>query len=76
MLNNAKEGEKIGVDGDVYVQVAEACKGARPKIQRWIEQDTGEREGMMGEHKFRTTLLAFTRLVNLIFGVRIADARA
>ncbi|ORX34513.1 hypothetical protein BD324DRAFT_604723 [Kockovaella imperatae] len=47
MLNNAKEGERIGVDGDVYDQVAAACRGARPKIQRWIEQDAGEREGMM-----------------------------
>ena len=49
MLNNAKEGEKIGVEGDVYDQVAAACRGARPKIQRWIEHDTGEKEGMMGE---------------------------
>ena len=48
MLNNAKEGEKIGVAGDVYDQVADACRGARPRIQRWIEQDDGEREGMMG----------------------------
>ncbi|WVQ97843.1 hypothetical protein IAU59_004958 [Kwoniella sp. CBS 9459] len=47
MLNNATEGEKIGLEGDVYDQVATACKGARPKIQKWIEQDTGEREGMM-----------------------------
>ncbi|OCF37547.1 VHS domain-containing protein [Kwoniella heveanensis BCC8398] len=47
MLNNASEGEKIGLEGDVYDQVATACKGARPKIQKWIEQDTGEREGMM-----------------------------
>jgi hypothetical protein len=49
MLNNAREGERIGLDGDVYDQVAQACRGARPKIQKWIEQDTGEREGMMGE---------------------------
>ena len=49
MLNNAREGERVGLDGDVYDQVATACRGARPKIQRWIEEDTGEREGMMGE---------------------------
>jgi ADP-ribosylation factor-binding protein GGA len=49
MLNNAKEGERIGIIGDAYEQVATACKGARPKIQKWIEEDTGEREGMMGE---------------------------
>lgn len=47
MLDNAKEDEKIGVEGDVYDQVAAACKGARPKIQRWIEKDTGEHEGLM-----------------------------
>ncbi|ORY27773.1 Golgi to vacuole transport-related protein [Naematelia encephala] len=47
MLNNAREGERIGLEGDVYEQVAAACRGARPKIQRWIEEDTGEREGMM-----------------------------
>jgi hypothetical protein len=49
MLNNAREGEKVGLEGDAYEQVAMACRGARPKIQKWIEQDTGEREGMMGE---------------------------
>lgn len=49
MLNNAREGEKVGVEGDAYEQVAIACRGARPKIQKWIEQDTGEREGVMGE---------------------------
>jgi len=49
MLNNAREGERIGLEGDVYEQVATACKGARPKIQKWIEQDTGERADMMGE---------------------------
>ena len=49
MLNNAKEGERIGLEGDVYEQVAAACRGARPKIQKWIEQDTGERADMMGE---------------------------
>lgn len=49
MLNNAREGERVGVVGDAYDQVAIACRGARPKIQRWIEEDTGEREGMMGE---------------------------
>jgi hypothetical protein len=49
MLNNAREGEKVGIEGDAYEQVAMACRGARPKIQKWIEQDTGEREGMMGE---------------------------
>ncbi|KAK1926521.1 Golgi to vacuole transport-related protein [Papiliotrema laurentii] len=47
MLNNAKEGERIGLEGDVYEQVAAACRGARPKIQKWIEQDTGERADMM-----------------------------
>ncbi|WWD22151.1 hypothetical protein CI109_106640 [Kwoniella shandongensis] len=47
MLNNAKEGERIGVEGDVYDQVAAACRGARPKIQKWIEDDNGEREGVM-----------------------------
>lgn len=47
MLDNASEGERIGVEGDVYDQVAAACKGARPKIQRWIETDTGEHEGLM-----------------------------
>jgi len=48
MLNNAREGERVGLSGDVYEQVATACRGARPKIQRWIEEDTGEKEGMMG----------------------------
>ncbi|WWC67716.1 uncharacterized protein I206_101628 [Kwoniella pini CBS 10737] len=47
MLNNAKEGEKVGLEGDVYDQVAAACRGARPKIQKWIEDDDGSREGMM-----------------------------
>ncbi|KAK8846789.1 hypothetical protein IAR55_005877 [Kwoniella newhampshirensis] len=47
MLNNAREGEKVGIDGDAYDQVAAACRGARPKIQKWIEEDTGEREGVM-----------------------------
>lgn len=47
MLDNAKEGEKIGLEGDVYDQVAAACRGARPKIQKWIEEDTGEHEGFM-----------------------------
>ena len=50
MLNNAREGERIGLEGDVYDQVAQACRGARPKIQRWIEEDTGEREGVMGKY--------------------------
>lgn len=49
MLNNAREGERVGLDGDVYDQVAQACRGARPKIQKWIEEDTGEREGVMGK---------------------------
>lgn len=49
MLNNATQGEKIGIEGDVYDQVAGACRGARPRIQKWIEDDNGEREGMMGE---------------------------
>ncbi|WVR04451.1 hypothetical protein IAU60_001454 [Kwoniella sp. DSM 27419] len=47
MLNNAREGEKVGLEGDVYDQVATACKGARPKIQKWIEQDTGDRQDLM-----------------------------
>lgn len=47
MLDNAKEGERVGVDGDVYDQVAVACRGARPRIQKWIENDTGEHEGLM-----------------------------
>nr|ACZ80666.1 putative golgi to vacuole transport-related protein [Cryptococcus depauperatus] len=47
MLNNAVKGEKIGLDGDVYDQVATACKGARPKIQKWIEDDHGFKESMM-----------------------------
>ncbi|WVW78681.1 hypothetical protein I302_100641 [Kwoniella bestiolae CBS 10118] len=47
MLNNAREGEKVGLEGDVYDQVAAACRGARPKIQKWIEDDDGSREGMM-----------------------------
>jgi hypothetical protein len=47
MLDNAKEGEKVGVEGDVYDQVAAACRGARPRIQKWIENDTGEHEGLM-----------------------------
>ncbi|KIY35458.1 VHS domain-containing protein [Cryptococcus gattii E566] len=47
MLNNAAQGEKIGIEGDVYDQVAGACRGARPRIQKWIEDDDGEREGMM-----------------------------
>ena len=49
MLNNVREGERIGLEGDVYEQVATACKGARPKIQKWIEQDDGEKADMMGE---------------------------
>ena len=48
MLNNARVGERVGLEGDVYEQVAAACRGARPKIQRWIEEENGEREGMMG----------------------------
>ncbi|ODO03179.1 hypothetical protein I350_06024 [Cryptococcus amylolentus CBS 6273] len=47
MLNNATEGEKIGIEGDAYDQVAGACRGARPKIVKWIEDDDGEKEGMM-----------------------------
>ncbi|CAK9783563.1 VHS-domain-containing protein [Cutaneotrichosporon oleaginosum] len=47
MLDNAKEGEKVGIEGDVYDQVASACRGARPRIQKWIENDTGEHEGLM-----------------------------
>lgn len=47
MLDNAKEGERVGVEGDVYDQVAVACRGARPRIQKWIENDTGEHEGLM-----------------------------
>ena len=52
MLNNATEGERIGLEGDVYEQVAAACRGARPKIVKWIEDDTGEREGVMGSPLF------------------------
>jgi ADP-ribosylation factor-binding protein GGA len=51
MLNNAREGERVGLSGDVYEQVAIACRGARPKIQKWIEEDaggSGEDQGMMG----------------------------
>lgn len=48
MLHNAREGERLGLEGDVYDQVAQACRGARPRIQKWIEEDTGEREGVMG----------------------------
>jgi ADP-ribosylation factor-binding protein GGA len=52
MLNNAREGEKVGIEGDAYEQVAQACRGARPKIQKWIEEDNGERDNMMGESSF------------------------
>lgn len=62
MLNNAREGEKVGVEGDAYEQVAIACRGARPKIQKWIEQDTGEREGVMGE-SFHTGGVWVVRLI-------------
>jgi len=48
MLNNAREGERVGLEGDVYSQVASACRGARPKIVKWIEEENGQREGMMG----------------------------
>ena len=36
MLNNATDGERIGIEGDAYQQVALFCKQARPKIQKWI----------------------------------------
>ena len=49
MLNNAREGERVGIEGDVYEQVAAACRGARPRIQKWIEEENGDREGMMGK---------------------------
>lgn len=55
MLNNAREGERVGMEGDAYEQVAAACRGARPKIQRWIEEENGEREGMMGEFECACT---------------------
>ena len=56
MLNNAREGERIGIEGDVYEQVAGACRGARPRIQKWIEEENGEREGMMGVYECNALL--------------------
>lgn len=54
MLDNVAEGERVGIDGDAYEQVAGVCKAARPKIQKWVgeaEAQEGERDGveMMGE---------------------------
>lgn len=47
MLNNVDEGEKIGVEGDAYDQVAGVCKGARPKIQKWIGEAGEENADLM-----------------------------
>jgi hypothetical protein len=58
MLNNAREGEKVGIEGDAYEQVAQACRGARPKIQKWIEEDNGERDNMMGESSLKRRMKA------------------
>lgn len=63
MLNNARVGERVGLEGDVYEQVAAACRGARPKIQRWIEEENGEREGMMGKLVWLTFAEAKDRLL-------------
>lgn len=48
MLNNVTEGERVGIEGDAYEQVANVCKMARPKIQKWInEESEGEGSDLM-----------------------------
>lgn len=49
MLNNAADGERIGVEGDAYQQVALFCKQARPKIQKWIGEVSEDEPDSMGE---------------------------
>jgi len=53
MLNNAADGERIGVEGDAYQQVALFCKQARPKIQKWIGDVPEDEPDSMGESSFR-----------------------
>lgn len=48
MLNNAADGERIGVEGDAYQQVALFCKQARPKIQKWIGDVSEDEPDSMG----------------------------
>lgn len=56
MLNNAADGERIGVEGDAYQQVALFCKQARPKIQKWIGDVPEDEPDSMGESWLRTRL--------------------
>lgn len=49
MLNSANEGERIGIEGDAYQQVAVFCKQARPKIQKWIGEASEDEPDSMGK---------------------------
>ena len=49
MLNNATDGERIGIEGDAYQQVALFCKQARPKIQKWIGDVPEDEPDSMGQ---------------------------
>ena len=52
MLNNATDGERIGIEGDAYQQVALFCKQARPKIQKWIGDVPEDEPDSMGQFCF------------------------
>lgn len=58
MLNNVTEGERVGIEGDAYEQVAGVCKMARPKIQRWINEESD------GESDLMDRLLMINDLLN------------
>ncbi|KAL7412378.1 hypothetical protein BDY24DRAFT_341853 [Mrakia frigida] len=59
MLNNAADGERIGVEGDAYQQVALFCKQARPKIQKWIGEVSEDEPDSMADR-----LLLINDLIN------------
>ncbi|KAG8991044.1 hypothetical protein FRB93_002933 [Tulasnella sp. JGI-2019a] len=64
LLDNVdtSRGEKF-VEGDAYDQVATVCRQARPKIQKWISDASGESEDQ-GETESLDTFLHINDLIN------------
>ncbi|KAG8881378.1 hypothetical protein FRB97_009643 [Tulasnella sp. 331] len=64
LLDNVdiSKGEKF-VEGDAYDQVATVCRQARPKIQKWISDASGESEDQ-GETESLDTFLHINDLIN------------
>jgi len=66
LLDNVdtSKGERF-VDGDAYDQVATVCRGARPKIQKWIAEASGDNDDQ-GQTESLDTFLHMNDLINSV----------